>query len=172
MLKFDEIQTEAAGAAAVMTTSLPKWVAAAPSPSTSKVSLATAAVVSTTLATTVLPAVVVQSTTEMSISTERNGETTKSPVDPVDPVVQHGFGISRLSRHTLLHIQATGHEDHQDVFATMMASSVGLMAGLAGWVNVLLCRRISLEGTSLVGQFPCWMGSFLPVSWSKGLSIT
>ena len=164
MLKFDEIQTEAAGAAAVMTTSLPKRFAAAPSPSTAKIALATAAEpLSTTLLPVATPAVVVQSTTEMSISTQRSGETTKSPVDPVDPVVQHGFGISRLSRHTLLHIQATGHEDHQDVFATMMASSVGLMAGLAGWVNVLLCRRISLEGTSLVGQFPCWMGSFLPV---------
>ena len=32
----------------------------------------------------------------MSISTQRSGETTKPPVDPVDPVVQHGFGISRL----------------------------------------------------------------------------
>lgn len=64
---------------------------------TTKIALATAAEpLSTTLLPVATPAVVVQSTTEMSVSTQRNGETTKSPVDPVDPVVQHGFGISRL----------------------------------------------------------------------------
>ncbi|CAL1143595.1 unnamed protein product [Cladocopium goreaui] len=38
-----------------------------------------------------------------------------------------------------------------------------LPSTVAGWVNVFLCRRISLDGSSLVGQFPCWTSSFLPV---------
>ncbi|CAL1145521.1 unnamed protein product, partial [Cladocopium goreaui] len=76
-----------------------------------------------------------------------------------------GFRMPRLSRHGLglLHLEALRNEDHQDVFSTMLASSAGLLAGLAGWVNVFLCRRISLDGSSLVGQFPCWTSSFLPV---------
>lgn len=78
---------------------------------------------------------------------------------------RQGFRMPRLSRHGLglLHLEALRNEDHQDVFSTMLASLAGLLAGLAGWVNVFLCRRISLDGSSLVGQFPCWTSSFLPV---------
>eukprot|EP00913_Durusdinium_trenchii_P005726 g5342.t1 len=65
--------------------------------------------------------------------------------------------VSPLRHRMFLRLQAYQHED------LGRPEWVGLISGLSGWVNVFLCRRLCLEGASLVGQFPCWISGFLPV---------
>ena len=63
----------------------------------------------------------------MSISTQRNGETTTSPVDPVDPVVQHGFGISRLFEAQIWYLRCQRYQNVQHViFEILYVSSWAL----------------------------------------------